>query len=251
MWSFFASSKRHAAQAPQRWFITLSLVLLLGLSACTQIRLPGQSGQVNLSFNVAASAPGSYQVTGQSNLPDDTPIAVAAVRYLQPIDNLASDGKSYSILDYQETTVKQGQWQAQLNLWRTAADGKLQEAWQLEQAKLKISLASQPEVMFLATPTAPNGLAKLETELAKRNMRLDGRTIRSTREGDRFVLVSQVMPLELPTGQTAAPSRRPEDINDGWGNRYLILPEPPNPIQLERPIDRQTNAPASPDEFLR
>jgi len=39
-------------------------------------------------------------------------------------------------------------------------------------------------------------------------------------------------------------------LNGGWGPRYLLIPEPPIIYRLEKPQDRRTNEPLSPQEFL-
>ena len=227
----------------------ITLVLALS-SSCATLRLPGSQESASLNVQtVEAGSKGVYQLSGKTNLPDRTRVAIAAVRYLYPPDQKATATTSYSILDYQETEVSQGQWQANLNLWQVATDGTYQEAWQRQQKKLQVPVRPAPDVVFLAT-LAPASLPDLEERLFNLQLRLD-QDVRTTQEGDRYVQVSQIQPVDLPTGKTNPPPIRPEDINGGWGRRYLILPEPPNTIQLQRPSERQTNAPMTPDEFLR
>jgi len=193
-------------------------------------------------------------VEGSTNLPDDSRIAIAAVRTLRPDKPLSENlnpNLTYSILAYQDVRVNKGKWQTSLNLWKVAPDGRFQEAWQLEQSKLGLSLKPDPEVTFLATVDPTDELSELESRLEKQGIKLVSSVVRNTADGEQFVQVTQVLPIPLPTGQTTPPEQRPEDLNGGWGPRYLIIPEPPNTIKLEMPKNRRTNAPLSPTELMQ
>jgi hypothetical protein len=197
---------------------------------------------------------GTYTVVGSTNLPDESRITVAAIRYLRP-DNQRSQSLSskptYSILAYQDVKVNKGKWQTTLNLWKVAPDGQFQEAWQLEQSKLGLSLAPETEVTFLATVAPTDSLSELEQQLEKQGIKLASRLVRNTADGERYVQASQVLPIALPTGQTTPPQQRPEDVNNGWGPRFLLIPEPPNTNNFEQPSKRRTDAPLSPAELLQ
>lgn len=231
------------------------IALLSFLPACAKLPLLSRWSEVNLGMQVTSTArPGVYTVAGKADLPEGTPLTVLAVRYLNPADPASvrlDPEPTYSILAYQSAAVKQGQWQTQLNLWQVADDGRFQETWQLEQARLNMSLKPEADVIFLTTLTPIEELAHLEQELAKRGIRLPSDSILSTTEGFRYAQVEQVMAVALPTGRTTPPAPRPEDDNDGWGDRYIIPQEPPNPTNLEFPNTRTTNAPPAPQEFLR
>jgi hypothetical protein len=228
------------------------LLLLLPLaSGCTQIQSIFQWSDVELQIQVETTAtPGTYSVSGQANLPENTQISVAAVRYLEPDDRDQSlnANPTYSILAYQPAEVTQGQWQADLNLWQVDADGNYQETWQIEQDKLGLSLAPDETVLFLATLTPIDELPALEAELAKRGVRFPQGSILSTSEGFRYAQVQESLTVALPTGQTTP---NPEDDNFGWGDRYLIPQEPQNPTNLEFPSERLTDAPPRPEELLQ
>jgi len=193
---------------------------------------------------------GVYQVSGSTNLPDDTQITVAAVRYLQ-VAGVSARKQTYAILDYQSAEVKDGNWQTNLNLWETAADGRYQENWQLDQAHLDIAFEPNQDVFFLATLAPIEELSQIEELLATRGLRLQRGMIRSTSAGQRYVQVSQTRTIALPTGQTTPPVPRPEDINGGWGDRFIIPQEPQNLTPFKPENARLTNAPAAPEDFLR
>jgi hypothetical protein len=228
------------------------LLLLLPLvSGCAQIQSIFQWSDVELQIQVEATAtPGTYSVSGRANLPENTQISVAAVRYLEPDDrtNVLTMNPTYSILAYQPAAVTQGQWQTNLNLWQVDADGNYQETWQIEQDKLGLSLNPDETVLFLATLTPINELSTLEAELAKRGVRFPRGSILSTSEGFRYAQVQASLAVALPTGQTTP---NPEDDNFGWGDRYLIPQEPQNPTNLEFPTERLTDAPPRPEELLQ
>lgn len=262
------------------------LALLLLLSGCATVQFPGffRWSEVDLAIQVeSTNTPGIYSVSGRANLPNDTPITIAAVRYLQlddrlnqrqnansedllPEDLLSEDSSSnsssanslmnpsqqtYSILAYQPAIVKGGEWQADINLWKVALDGRFQEAWQLEQSQVGVSFQPEANVIFMATLSSADELSKLEQDLSRRGIRFPGGTILSTSEGFRYAQIQQSLAIALPSGSTAPPPQRPEDRNGGWGDRYIIPNEPPNPTELEFPGTRITDAPPSPEEFLR
>ncbi|MGQ4650698.1 hypothetical protein [Lyngbya aestuarii] len=191
---------------------------------------------------------------GKTNLPDKSRITVAAVRYLRPTNELSpslSSEPTYSILDYKDVKVNKGQWEIQLNLWKIAPNGQFQESWQLDEAKLGLSLDPVNEVTFLATFAPTDPLAGIEQQLKKQGIKVESNLVYNTPDGQRYIQASQILPIPLPTGQTTPPQQRPEDINGGWGPRYLLLPEPPNINRLKQPSERRTDAPLSPSEFLQ
>lgn len=246
-----------------RGLFSLTILLVLN-TGCSEVPLtarqipallPDLSTDGNFQFSVTPSnRPGVYAVAGTTNLPNKTRIAVAAIRYLQPGKAVSQGLKpnlTYSILAYQDVKVNKGKWQTTLNLWKVAPNGKFQEAWQLEQSKLGISLKSEPEVLFLATVEPTDSLSELESLLQKQGIKLVSNIVRNTVEGERFVQSSQLLTVALPTGQTTPPKPRPDDLNGGWGPRYLLIDEPPNTNKFEQPNKRRTDAPISPNEYLQ
>ncbi|NJR66212.1 MAG: hypothetical protein HC772_14235 [Leptolyngbyaceae cyanobacterium CRU_2_3] len=237
--------------------INLCVLLFLVLSVgCTQLRFPGQLSDVLLNVHVTASeVSGTYTIAGETNLPQNTPLTVAAVRYLSVDNSTAAQFNpvpTYSILAYQTVKVVDGKWQTQLNLWQVAPNGKYQETWQLEQARLGIiSFKPSKDVIFLATLTPVEKLSRLEQKLARQGMRLASGTVRSTPEGQRYAQANQTLAIALPRGETTPPQPQLDQVNYGWGYRYLIPKEPQNPYNLEFPGDRQTTAPPRPEEFLQ
>ncbi|NJP10953.1 MAG: hypothetical protein HC866_16955 [Leptolyngbyaceae cyanobacterium RU_5_1] len=216
-----------------------------------------QLSNANLTIAVTESADGVYEIIGKTDMPEGSEVAVAAVRYLNPGDRSAQDPDpklTYSILDYKLLQVEKGKWQTTLKLWQAAADGRFQEVWQQDQTQLGLSLKPEKEVVFLATLAPPgqvDQLQNLEQQLAKHKLKLDNGLIRTTANGQQYVQVGQTRKIPLPTGNTTPPTLGSEEINGGWGNRFLLPLEPQNPYKLKRPETRKTNAPAKPEDFLQ
>ncbi|MEO0408880.1 MAG: hypothetical protein AAF289_16175 [Cyanobacteria bacterium P01_A01_bin.135] len=199
------------------------------------------------------NAPGRYQVSGAIGLPNDTPVAVAALRHLtltEPVAQNPTGRQVYSLLDYRVVRIADGAWQAELDLWQPDADGQILEAWQ-RQSDLDWSVQPEDTVVFITIPTPTKDLAELQQRLSIRQRRLDESLLRRTIEGIPYAEITQVDDVPLPGDQVGPPREDPQAINGGWGRRYVLQPEPPNPVTLERPGDRRTTAPATPEEFLR
>ena len=234
----------------------MTVVLLLS-TGCSRLLQSKPLKDINLEFSVEQQLPGVYALAGNTNLPEKSQVIVAAIRYLYPASQASQNfnpNPTYTVLAYQPAEVNGGRWQTQLNLWETATDGRFQEAWQLDKAKLKLNLKPSDDVVFLTTLAPVDGsdqLQQLENQLAKQKIQLSRKLVHGTADGQQYIQVSQTRAIALPTGGTTAPAIRPQDINGGWGNRFLIPLEPQNPIQLERPKERRTNAPATADEFLK
>ncbi|MBW4648992.1 MAG: hypothetical protein KME06_09840 [Kastovskya adunca ATA6-11-RM4] len=202
-----------------------------------------------------SSRPGAYLVAGSTNLPEQSLIAVAATRSLRPgstPDGVFQQNATYSILARQIVKVEQGNWQATLNLWQIAPNGQFQEAWQLNQSEMGVSVNPETEVTFVALVEpaiqSPALAQKLETLLANPS----GELVRFTTD-DQYIQATKTLLIPLPTGKTTPPVLGAEDENGGWGDRFLIKEEPPNaqPANLPPASETQTNAPLSSSEFLR
>lgn len=246
----------------------LVVFLLLTNSGCSQVKskvvstiaqlpnlLTDLSTDLNFQFRVTPSTrDGIYTVTGTTNLPDNSSIAVVAVRHLHPNKQLppgVGSNPTYSILTYQDVKVRKGKWKLDLNLWKVAKDGRFREAWQIEQPQLGLKLEPDSDVTFVATLAPTEALWDVEQRLEKQGIKLVSTMIRNTVEGDRYVQGIQGLSVPLPTGSTTPPPQRAEDLNGGWGPRYILLPEPPNKRKLEQPDKRRTDAPLDPSELMQ
>jgi hypothetical protein len=210
--------------------------------------------EADLTLNVEPqNQPGTFLVAGTADLPNGTELNVIAIRRLRlnqfPVVS-AEPEPTYSILTYETVAVEGDRWQTPLALWQVASDGAYKEAWQLQAPELQLDVTAEDDVFFLVTLAPLNDLEAIEQQLAAENQRLDRQYIQTTAEGDRYLQTGQVLTVALPTGETDPIGIREEDINGGWGNRFLELPDLPNERQLEFPEQRQTNAPVMQEEFL-
>ena len=247
-----------------RWRGLISVGIIVNLVGCTS---PLQSMNRNAALPSVqtemwvkpGAGPGRYEVTGKTAFPDRTALRVAAIRYLYPS---SPDSKSktlgtrptYSILAYDDSAiVENGAWTVPLNLWQAATDGQPLETWQITQVPLNLQVKPDTSVVFIAT-LAPgikvDALQSLEQQLLSKNQALDPSVVNRTVNGDRFLQVMQTLDAALPTGKPISLGT-PDDLNGGWGNRFLMPDEPPNPNNLEFPANRRTNAASSEREYLR
>jgi len=229
--------------------ISLASIFLLLLSVSYGC---GKKAQEQVQLQMKSVQPtgsnGVYNVVGSTNLPDSSQIAVAAVRFLIPTSGQQAGvlndqvNNNRSILARQIVEVKQGQWQADLNLWQVAPDGRFQEVWQ---AYPQMKLRPDSNVTFIAT-FEPAG------QLKKSNLQLEGKQLRFTNKGEIYLQARQTMPISLPIGKTTPPVPQPEDLNKKANQSQIQAPIlTSNTSFLRSAKFRQTNAPLKPSEFLR
>ncbi|MEM7554683.1 MAG: hypothetical protein AAF378_11370 [Cyanobacteria bacterium P01_A01_bin.84] len=235
-------------------------ILLVLSYGCVQ----KEESQIDLKINniQKVTSNGVYNVAGTTKLPDSSLITITAVRTLRPVQtnqqNLSDDDNNLnrSILARKNVEVKSGKWEATLNLWKVSASGAFQETWQANQTYTKLSPDST--VKFLATfnPAAQwkrsDGQSQERPSLALQE--LEGKSLRFTKEGEKFVQTSQSLAIALPTGKTVPPGLQPEEINGGWGNRHQMqLPKTTSqePLPLVTKLKPNTTANLKASEYLR
>lgn len=222
--------------------------LLLLMSSCGSNT---KQAEVELKINSVqpTGRPGVYTVNGTTNLPASTKLAVAAIRDLSSENKQFgnSEDNNYSILAREWVEVTNGKWQTTLNIWQVAPDGTYQEPWQLNSSVPGINIEAAPDVKFIATFDKASQSSELETPP------LRGGLVRFTNDGQQFVQANQTQAIDIPTGKTAPPINRADDINDGWGDRSQIAPVPGSTGGSRIPAAQtpQTNTPLRPSEFLR
>ncbi len=243
------------------------LVLLATNYGCTQKTENEVSLEIKNVQSIASN--GQYKVIGSTNLPKASRIAIAAVRYLRPanaeqsIDSNADLNVNRSILDRQIIRVNdKGEWEANLNIWQVAPNGSYQEVWQVNQAQT--TLTPESDVTFTATfdpgsqaditekPSEKPGNQKIP-ESQPQIQELEGKSLRFSDNGEKYVQASLSQSVSLPITKTTPPQQQAEDINGGWGDRYIIKPEAIASGSIPAPPtkSRQTTAPLKAAEFLR
>ena len=239
--------------------LTIGGILAATTASCASAPLQMFRSQPNFDRAILAiqieptTEPGQYAVSGVADLPRGVELTVMAIRYLHLNQSPLKAGDpqpTYSILAYDTVEVDGDRWETQLSLWKVAPDGAFKETWQLHEPNLKLAVEPDDDVIFLATLSPLDDLEIIERQLARDNRRFASRFIQTTAEGSRYLQAGQSLTIELPTGATIPTEPLPEDLNGGWGNRYLPLPDLPNTRQLDFPEQRQTNAPVSRGELL-
>lgn len=254
--SFFTNFRTRIAVAV-RTVIASSVVLLA--SGC--VNQSQNKVQLEIQGIQREDSKGLYTVAGTTNLPESSRIAVTAVRYLRSVKNgeeIVGDNNeniNRSILARQIVEVKQGKWEADLNLWQVAPNGNFEEAWQLN--KDYKNLAPENEVSFIATFNPVGQLPASDTEnpqeLTQQYQQLEGKSLRFTSEGEKYVQASQYRSISLPIGKTTPPQQA-DNFNYGWGNRYQLKANVAQDSTATLPPlakSQQTNSPPLTSEFLR
>jgi hypothetical protein len=222
-------------------------VFSLILTACARL----QPTPVELSLKVEpVGQPGTYRVSGTTNLPDQSQISISGIRYLNSQSSPSSTANQYSILAHQNTRVVDGKWQAVVNLWQVAPDGRYQEAWQLNQSKPgSTGLKPAEQVLFTAVFEPGNQTPSVQQQLKQNPKKLDGSLIQTTSEGQPYLQISQIELIGLPTGKTTPPSTTANVTNL---DHRLVKREVAESGQRipSLPKERQTNAPLTSAEFL-
>jgi hypothetical protein len=237
----------------QSWWLA-GLALMVGGGCHPSVPSLFSSTPTAATLTLAATplGQGAFEVTGDTNLPDETPLGVVALRYLHP---QAPDGQpqppTYSILAFRPVTVRDGQWQTRLDLWNVDEQGRYHEVWERYTSTLNLDVTPEERVQF-AVILAPRHLrSPAQVDLAQAGIEPPASLLRLTPAGESFLWAEQSLTVALPTGSTTPPLNQAHRYNGGWGDRYRLVTEPPLPYTLTAEDERQTTAPPSPDEFLR
>ncbi|MEM6752863.1 MAG: hypothetical protein AAF630_07835 [Cyanobacteria bacterium P01_C01_bin.38] len=240
-----------------RTVIASSLVLLASTGCVNKSQ---NEVQLEIQGIQRENGKGLYKVAGTTNLPESSRIAITAVRYLRTVkdgEQIVGDNNqniNRSILARQIVEVKQGKWEADLNLWQVAPNGNFEEAWQLNQDYK--NLTPQREVSFIATFNPVGQLPVSDKDNPQKSIpqyqKLEGKSLRFTNEGEKYVQASKYRAISLPVGKTTPP-RQAENFNGGWGNRYQLKAKSASATANLPALAKseQTNSPVLTSEFLR
>ncbi len=182
----------------------------------------GQNNTVDIVIEqiTETGQPGQFTLTGTTNLPDQTPLTVSAVRLLNSpnISDLTPEESQHAILARKSALVKDGRWQTQLQLWEISSKGTYQENWQTIVGSATDPASISPSVDFLAT-LEPIDLAK--SNLMARSDLLEGANsplLNFTPDGEPYLKASQSRAVALPSGTLSATSL-PQENQATWKDR--------------------------------
>lgn len=148
---------------------------------------------------------GTIRLEGVASLPDDTQLAVSAIRNLA--DDSSLDGFSehsrYAILDRQFATVSSGQWQAEMVLWQPDANNSLFESWQFNAALAQETLAPSPTVVLIVALEPASFSDDIEGILANATINDGNSQLSYTVDGEPYLQVRQPIAVTVPAGPVA------------------------------------------------
>jgi hypothetical protein len=224
-------------------------LILLSITACT----PTSQAPINLSLDVkAGSRPGIYEISGNTNLPDQSRLSVVGIRYLKSPSTFGTTPiklSTYSLLARQPVEVSQNRWQTTLTLWQPRANGQYQEAWQTQQNRQFTQFSASEDVSFIAIFEPTNQTPQIQKQIQEKHLELDANRIRLTDAGQPYLQVQRVMPVSIPVGNAIAIKTQE---NSDWGDRATLKAQPAKgQNSLPLPKGQQTDAPLSNSEILR
>lgn len=246
-YSFFRTTVASSAK-------TITKLLSIGFlvssaTACVQTKSPS----LDLSIEVKPGGrPGTYLVTGTTNLPEQSRISIAGIRSFQTnagIQTLSgAEEANDSILARQTVEVSQGKWQATLNLWQSTSDGRYQEAWQANRARLNLPASPAAAVSFVAVFDPNNQLPLVTQQVGKQGLEANSSLLQFTEAGEQYLQSRKDVAVSWPTGKNSpSPVAHGEDSG--------TIRQAPNP-ELTKQLaaaskEPQTTLSLSSSEFLR
>jgi hypothetical protein len=238
---------------------SVALVLLISIFGC--VKKETKNVELEIKNIESSSSSGEYAVAGSTNLPESSQVTVTAVRYLHQNNESVNasveseENINRTILARQIVEVKQGQWQANLNLWQVDVDGNYQEVWQSNEAQIK--LQPRAGVSFIATYEPLSQWRQFKKEKLKEKKvelgQLDGKLVRFTKEGEEYVQASQTIAIALPKAKTSSSLSKKEDIKKVESNKEQIAYIPVNyATALGSKVNtNKATVPLRSDDFLR
>jgi hypothetical protein len=185
-----------------------SLTVLLLLPVITGCELKDQIDQLipkpktELTMQVRSLSPGTYLISGKTNLPDQTNLTVQAVRSLQ-VDRVTSRVLNQqpidSVLAHTQVSVKTGVWETELRLHHRSPAGQVVEAWQAERSQVDLIPSSQVKFVVMTEPK--NRAIELQPGAAQISFASNGKS---------FVRLEESVAISPPKQGTVA--KKPEVV---------------------------------------
>lgn len=199
--------------------------------------------------------PGVYSVSGNTTLPEQSQITIAAIRLLDDEQSTvnASHETTYEILDRKFTTVEQGQWNSNLNLWRISSDGNFQEAWQITQQRLATNFEPSPEVTFSATFDPVQQSIDFQKAIEEGNNLARPSLAQYNSDGELYLQTSRTLTIVLPTGSTAPPETPSAFVKviNRQAESQVAATSSSDIVSNSSAAQSRSDAPLSPRNFLR
>jgi hypothetical protein len=220
--------------------LSVSLLLLSTMTACVQVR----PLKPELSLEVqAAGGSGSYNVSGNTNLPGNTPIVVQAIRQLKP-SRTTNGQPTYAIVAQESVIAQEGKWQTSLKLLQPSEDGTPLESWQQTLPNPTApQFEASSQLMFVATTAPIKGDLRLEGDVEGSSATLRSEVLQVSSDGQRFLKAKR--DINVP------PPSRPLTAKTTMGNQVVKVTPKPITSSGDPKEAKTTNAPLQPTEMLR
>lgn len=218
---------RQADPRSLRRGILLGLVTALsaGLAACGETPLSSDVNKLLLTVE-SGDSPGVYQLSGTTDLPEDTELMVQAVRVLTPNGQTLpedSPDEHYAILDRDRVLVSDGRWDVELQLWNNNG-GESSESWQLQLPQSDRSFTPDNEVRFTVSMPPTGDERALESQWQKSKQTPSDGVVDFTPDGEWFLKAEESIAI-TPPGATV-----PDQPNSFNARRDLAQTESGIPL---------------------
>lgn len=242
--------------------IFLALLVAFG-TGCSRLqeywgRFPNQETTVAFAIDDIKPTGQSERITlrGTASLPDQTEVAVSAVRILdvpEAGDRLIENAP-YAILDRQFVEIENGRWQTSLTLRQPDTNDVLLENWQLDSDLLARAKNPAQNVIFLAA-IEPDSFSGTVAGILEEAVINEGETqLTFTSSGEPYLQVSQLVSVQIPSGTApkAENSFSQTAYQESWQARSNYNPQVDNLEEVGQiPFLEQDNLPLPIDSFLR
>lgn len=218
-----------------QFFVSILLLLLmLVASGCSRLQstwshFASPIAVVDLIINdvKVTQQSGNISLEGIASLPDGTQLAVSAVRVLDntPSRDPSSKNPAYAILDRQFVTIKDEQWQADLNLYEANASGVYFENWQLNNSQLLEKLAPNPAILLMVTLEPTSFSPAISDLLANAVINGGSSQLSYTLDGEPYLQISRSIVREIPSAANLqADDSAISKADEMWQNRSNYNP---------------------------
>jgi hypothetical protein len=174
--------------------------LAVSLGACSSENLSGGVNKLLLTVE-PGDRPGTYALSGTTDLPEGTELTVQAVRQLTPTGQAVPEdnpNEHYAILDRDRVEVANGSWSAELQLWQDGNGGNPAESWQLKLPQSDRSFTPSDEVVFTVTMPPTGDEQALEAQWEKSKLTPGDGVVSFTPDGEWFLQAQDSRPIAPP-----------------------------------------------------
>lgn len=234
-----------------RGLLCITIALTTGLAACGESPLSGDVNKILMTVE-SGDRPGVYELSGTTDLPEDTELLVQAVRVLTPTgQSLPEDSaeEHYAILDRDRILVSEGRWAVELQLWENS-NGTSAESWQMQLPQSDRSFTPDNEVQFTVSMPPTGDERALESQWQKSKQTPSDGVVSFTPDGEWFLQAEESIAITPPSVKV------PDQPNSFDAGKNLALTESGIPLadDAEGPAASAkdtTDAPLKDSELLR